>query len=106
MVDETEKATGGCALTWKDGQSLDLSPGLPFTIGDWRIMKAKHGIDVMKMATNGLDLDQVVNLIHHACNKVQKGFPLSRVEELYLGDQQIKGTLDAISGLPVADPSG
>lgn len=104
---ELEKAA--VLLKWPNGgDTVDLTPAIPFNIGDWRKMKA-HGIDVMKLGTVGLDLDQIVNILHYACKKATGNpqFPLSKLEELHLGDPQIRGALDAISGVVERpDPSG
>src|SRR5690606_10318849 len=87
-------------------RELDLTEVLPFTIGDWRVMKGKFSIDVLKMGSVGLDIDQIANLIHHACRKVDPQIKLPEIEELHLGDPQIKDVLDAISGVVQQDPSG
>lgn len=59
---------------------------LPFKIKDWKSLSAR-GVDVMRIGTKGIGLDDAQNIVLTLCDKVGGGIRLQHIEdELTLAD--------------------
>lgn len=65
------------------GKVYDAMVALPFTVGDWRRLKAQHQIDILKLQGN-IELDTMCNMVLALFAKLGPA-KLSDVEALGLG---------------------
>jgi len=87
-----------------NGKRADLAAALPFTIGDWKAIKKATGVDVMKMGSAGLGVDEVSGMVAHAFAKANPEITTEDVDGLALPD--ILEAMQAINGRAnEADPT-